>query len=84
MPVVSKRNAQFMNSEIAGITVEEGIVERYEGADRSRGEELAIEISTEVARQIAPYVDGYYLMTPFGRTGLVARVLDSFRKEELI
>ncbi len=84
MPVVSKRNALFMNSEIAGITVDEGIIARYEGADREQGEALAVEISTDFARQIADDIDGYYLMTPFGRTGLIVRILDRFREEGLI
>ena len=84
MPVVSKRNALFMNSEIAGITVDEGIIARYEGADREQGEALAVEISTDFARQITDDVDGYYLMTPFGRTGLIVRILDRFREESLI
>ena len=79
MPIVSERNARFMNSEIAGITVDEKIIERYHGADRQKGEELAVEISMEIARQIAPYVDGYYLITPFGRTGLVVRIMDTIR-----
>ena len=84
MPVVSRRNALFMNSEVSGITVDSTIIERYEGADRARGEELAVEISTQFAREIGPYVDGYYLMTPFGRTGLIARILDRFRRESLV
>ena len=84
IPVVSKRNALFMNSEIAGIKVSPEIIARYERADRIRGEELAVEISTDFAREIAPYVDGFYLMTPFGRTSLIAKVLDSFRQEGLI
>ena len=84
IPVISKRNAVFMNSEIAGIHVDEAITERYEDADRTRGEELAVEISTDFARKIAPYVDGYYLVTPFGRTALIGRILDSFRSEGLI
>ena len=84
MPVVSERNALFMNSEISGITVDPAIIRRYEGADRARGEELAEEISAEFGRQIAPFVDGYYLMTPFGRTGLIARILDRFRADGLI
>lgn len=84
MPVVSKRNALFMNSEISGISVDESIIERYEGADRDRGEELAIEISTDFARDIAPLVDGFYLVTPFGRTALIAKILDRFRQERLI
>jgi homocysteine S-methyltransferase len=54
----------------------------YEGKDRAQGEDLAVRISAEVARQIAPYVDGFYIMTPFQRTGLVARIIAEIRKQE--
>ena len=27
-------------------------------------------------------VDGYYLMTPFGRTGLVCRIMDAIRNPQ--
>ncbi|MGM9615577.1 MAG: bifunctional homocysteine S-methyltransferase/methylenetetrahydrofolate reductase [Oscillospiraceae bacterium] len=83
IPVVSQKNALFMNSEIAGITVDEKIIAAYEGADRARGEELAIDISAAVAKAIAPYVDGYYLMTPFGRTNLIARIMQRIREDGL-
>ena len=83
IPVVSQRNALFMNSEIAGITVDERIIQLYEGADRARGEELAVTVSAAVAKEIAPYVDGFYLMTPFGRTGLMARIMNRIREEGL-
>lgn len=76
IPVISARNARFMDSEINGIRVDEKITALYEGKDRAESEALAVEISTEVARQIAPYVDGYYLMTPFQRTGLICRILE--------
>lgn len=81
IPVVSQRNAMFMNSEIAGINVDERIIELYKDADRARGEELAVEISTRVAKGIAPYVDGFYLITPFTRTELMVRIMDSIRNE---
>ena len=81
IPVVSRKNALFMNSEIAGITVSEKIIEAYEGADRERGEELAVEICSHVARAIEPYVDGFYLMTPFGRTTLMARIMERIRQD---
>lgn len=75
IPIVSHRNAQFMNSEVAGITVDDQIVNMYEGLDREAGEALAVKISAAVAKAIEPYVDGYYLITPFGRTGLMARIM---------
>lgn len=81
IPIVSQRNALFMNSEVAGITVDQEIIDRYAGLDRAQGEELAVRISTAIAKEIAPYVDGFYLMTPFGRTGLMGRIMDEIRKE---
>jgi homocysteine S-methyltransferase len=82
IPIVSQKNASYMNSEINGIRVDPQIIAMYAGKDRAAGEELAIKISVEIARQIAPYVDGYYLMTPFGRTGLIARILDEMKPDE--
>jgi homocysteine S-methyltransferase len=83
IPVVSHRNALFMNSEVSGITVDEKIISMYEGLDRAAGEDLAVKVSTAVAKAISPYVDGYYLMTPFGRTGLMARIMGEIRKLEI-
>lgn len=82
IPIVSHRNALFMNSEVAGITVDDRIVDMYQGLDREAGEALAVKISTAVAQEIAHYVDGYYLITPFGRTGLMARIMDAIREQE--
>lgn len=79
IPIVSHRNACFMNSEVSGITVDDEIVKMYEGLDRQQGEELAVKISAAVAKEIAPYIDGYYLITPFGRTGLMARIMEEIR-----
>lgn len=79
IPVVSARNARFMDSEINGIDVDPQITALYEGKDRAEGEALAVEISAEIARRIGPYVDGYYLMTPFQRTGLICRIMEAIR-----
>lgn len=79
IPIVSQRNALFMDREIPGISVDEQIIRLYEGADRQRGEELALAVSAAVAAEIAPYIDGYYLMTPFGRSGLMVRLMDRLR-----
>ena len=75
MPVVSERNARFMESEISGIHVEERIINAYHGLDRAEAEELAVKLSLEIAKDIGPYIDGYYIITPFARTALVARIV---------
>lgn len=81
IPVVSARNARFMDSEINGINVDPEITELYEGKTRAESEELAVEISVEIMKRVSSCVDGYYLMTPFGRTGLIARILKEFREQ---
>ena len=55
----------------------------YAGADRTRGEVLAEQISLAAARAMAPYIDGFYLMTPFKRTGLMARIMGRIRADGL-
>ena len=74
-PVVSHKNACFLNNEIAGMRVCEEIVALYEGKNREVGEALAVDISTQIAREISPYTDGLYLMTPFKRVALMVEIL---------
>lgn len=78
-PIVSHRNALFMDAEVRGVSVCREIIDLYEGANRERGEEIAHAVSTAIAREIAPYVDGFYLMTPFSRTGLMTRLMAELR-----
>ena len=79
MPVVSERNARFMESEISGIHVEERIINAYHGLNREEAEELAVQLSLEIAKAITPYIDGYYIITPFARTALVARIVKGLK-----
>jgi len=74
-PVVSYRNACFLNNEIAGMRVSPAIAKRYEGLDRNEAEKLAADISVRIAREIEPYTDGWYLMTPFRRVGLIREIV---------
>ncbi len=79
MPVVSERNAAFMDSEINGICVSKSIQDRYHGLDRAQAEDLAVSLSTEIAKEMAPYTDGFYVITPFSRWALTGRVVRSIR-----
>jgi methionine synthase I (cobalamin-dependent)/5,10-methylenetetrahydrofolate reductase len=83
MPVVSQRNAIFMENEINGIHVEEDIIDRFAGLDRAQGEELGLEVSVQAALAAAPYADGFYLMTPFNRVALMERLIARLKTELL-
>ena len=81
LPVVSQRNAIFMENEINGIHVDEAIIQKFEGLDRAAGEELGLEVSVRAAKAAAPYADGFYLMTPFNRVALMERLIARLRTE---
>ena len=81
LPVVSQRNALFMENEVNGIHVAPEIVERYAGLDRAEGEALGLELSVEMARAALPFADGFYLMTPFNRVALMERLVARLKTE---
>lgn len=81
MPIVSYRNAMFMKNEMPGIHVGDDIVARYrQDMTREEAEEVAVALSVDIARKLEDVADGYYLMTPFHRVGLVNRIINEIRK----
>ncbi len=83
IPVVSERNAMFMNAEISGITVDEKIVEMYRDKTKEECTRLAVDVSLMLAQRISPYVDGFYLMTPFYRTDIMVELIRKIRELKL-
>lgn len=79
IPVVSYKNACFMNNEISGITISEEIIEQYKDISKEQASELAINISTEIAKKISPYTDGYYIITPFKRIDIVTEIIENIK-----
>lgn len=81
IPVVSQRNAIFMENEVNGIHVAQKIIDLYAGKDRAEGEALGVTVSVEIAKAVRPYADGFYLMTPFNRVGLMEKLIARLRTE---
>lgn len=81
MPLVSYRNAVFMQQEMPGIHVDEQIISRYRpDMTREEAEETAVSLCLEIAEKLYDAADGFYLMTPFHRVGLVNRIIQAVRK----
>ena len=78
-PIVSYKNACFLQSEVAGVTVDEKIMKAYQGLDRAQGEATARRLCREMAGAVREFVDGYYIMTPFQRVGLVSSIIADLR-----
>ena len=82
-PVVSYRNACFLDENDAGIRVSPEIKEMYRDKDREEGERMAVELALRTAQSVQPYTDGLYFMTPFRRTGLLAEIVRTAARDIL-
>ncbi len=82
MPVVSHKNAVFMDSEISGINVEKAVIDRYEGVDKDTANKLAVEIAYDFSTKIKDYIDGYYIITPFNRVDLVNKLIEKIKENQ--
>ncbi|HEV8132008.1 MAG TPA: bifunctional homocysteine S-methyltransferase/methylenetetrahydrofolate reductase [Acidobacteriota bacterium] len=75
-PLVSYRNAEFMNNEVPGVTVPSEIMERMRKAGSGeKAQQEGITIAREALRRIRPYVVGVQISAPFGRVDSVMEVL---------
>lgn len=75
-PLVSVRNAEFMNNEVPGASVPETIMQRMRRT-RSKEEALreGLKISTEILDTIKPHIQGVQVSAPFGRVEYAIQVL---------
>lgn len=80
MPVVSYKNALFLNNEVPGIHIPEHYVEMFkQSVDKAESEAIGIEIAVDIVKRIKNSVDGLYFITPFGRIEIIQQILDKIR-----
>ncbi|MGL4791795.1 MAG: bifunctional homocysteine S-methyltransferase/methylenetetrahydrofolate reductase [Anaerotignaceae bacterium] len=76
IPIMSYRNACFMDSEISGINVSEEIISLYENKTKEECAQMAVSISLDLAKKMESYVDGFYIITPFNRADIVCQIIE--------
>lgn len=79
MPVISYRNACFVNNEMGGISVPPDVVEAYRDVSRERASELAVKYALENATSVRDDADGFYLITTLGRADIVSSVVKEIK-----
>lgn len=81
MPLVSHRNAQFINNELSGVNIPEKYANRFK-ADMSReeAERVGIEIAVDIIKKIKNHVDGLYFVTPFNRIEMIISIIKAISK----
>lgn len=77
LPVVNRRNALFLQNELPGVTIPDEQINRFsEDMSREEAQEIGIQLAVEIAEKLRPFVDGFYFMTPFNRTGMIVEILN--------
>ena len=79
-PIVSHRNALFLQREVAGMSIDDATLQAYEGLSPAEGEELGRRLCLETAAHISGDVSGFYIMTPFRRVALVKTIMQGLRE----
>jgi methionine synthase / methylenetetrahydrofolate reductase(NADPH) len=78
-PLLSYRNAQFMNNEVPGVSVPDDVMERMRIASE-RGKEYGLREGVAIAREtlerIRDYVAGVQVSAPLGRVDLALQVFE--------
>jgi homocysteine S-methyltransferase len=77
-PLVSLRNAEFMNNEVPGASVPDVIMQRMAAAQAKGGyfaRQVGVDIAREITHRIRPLVFGIQVSPPMGRIGMALQVL---------
>ena len=82
MPLVSERNAEYLNNEVPGITVPDAVRSRMKGLDKESGAREGLAIAKEFIDATITAVGGYYLIPPFGKYELAVELIEHIQKRE--
>ncbi len=75
-PLVSYRNAMFMNNEVPGIVIPPSVMERMEKAkDAAEGQKIGIEVAHSMVKELEGKVAGFQVSAPFGKIDIALQVL---------
>jgi homocysteine S-methyltransferase len=78
-PLLSYRNAQFMNNEVPGVSVPDEVMERMRVASeksKEHGMREGVTIAREVLARVRGQVAGVQVSAPLGRVDLALQVFD--------
>ncbi|MEE9133861.1 MAG: bifunctional homocysteine S-methyltransferase/methylenetetrahydrofolate reductase [Gemmatimonadota bacterium] len=79
-PLVSYRNAEFLNNEVPGVEVPDPILERMRLASE-RGKEAGLAeglaIAREMVAELEPHVEGVQVSAPFGKVDFALQVFEA-------
>jgi len=82
-PLISSRNAEFMENEVPGISIPSEIRERISASpDKADARRVGLEIASSLIDEIKDEIDGLYLISPLNRWSLPLELVKRVRGGE--
>jgi len=80
-PLASLRNAEFLNTEVPGVSVAPSILDRMAAAGgKDDQRRVGLEIAVEMIEAVRDRVEGIQVSIPFGRVAVVGELLDAVQQ----
>lgn len=80
LPVVSYRNAIFLNNELPGVTIPDKYVKMFsENMSKEEAQEIGIKITVEIGKKLKEICDGLYFITPFNRVDMLIEIINQIK-----
>ena len=80
LPVVSYRNAVFLNNELPGVTIPDKYVKMFsEDMSKEEAQEIGVKITVEIGKKLKGICDGLYFITPFNRVNMLIEIIKQIK-----
>lgn len=80
MPLVSHRNAHYMNNEVPGIVIPDRYLHQFtEDMPKETSVEIGVRIASAIAKRAKESSDGLYCIAPFNRADIICEILASIK-----
>lgn len=81
LPVAGYKNARFLANEVTGIVIPQALLSKLQNAPED-AVQISVAFSADIVRRCFSAADGFYVMTPLGKTEIVCGLLDKIREFE--
>lgn len=80
LPIVSYRNAMFLNNELPGVTIPEKYINMFsENMTKEEGQSIGLEIAIDIVKKLKEVSDGLYFIAPFHRVSMLIDIIKEIR-----
>ncbi len=80
LPLVSKKNAEFLHNEVPGMKIPDAIRGRMDIEDKAVAQQEGIAIALELIHAATGWVSGFYLISPLHKYEISAAILKQIRE----